>query len=250
MEELEDGVLCVRGLAPPQSTEPPRNPCPPDHPRASHGLPFDSIHSCWRYAGKSRNALAVREPPPGVSTPRKLRYHTASSPAITGRFPPSAVREKCSSSAWKPARSERKPFAPSATTSERARRGAEGRAAADPVPEAGACARARSRFARQPRRSQAAPTKWALQVPRRRAPTRAKPRAALAFSMVSSVDIVFETTTNIVSSGWSPSSARPPAPPGSTFATKRSPPAPEAAVRRSALRRPSPARGRSLRSRG
>ena len=65
-------------------------------------LPFDSIVSCWRYAGK-RFRYCSYGITPMVWAPKKSPYHTASRPISTGRFSASGAVRKCSSIAWKPA---------------------------------------------------------------------------------------------------------------------------------------------------
>ncbi len=52
---------------------------------------------------------------PAVWVPKKSRYHTASRPSSTGRFRSSGAVRKCSSIAWKPARSAANCSGPIAT---------------------------------------------------------------------------------------------------------------------------------------
>ena len=77
-------------------------------------FPFDSIVSCCRYAGK-RFRYWLYGMTPNVCAPKKSAYQTHSIPMSTGRLRSSGVVRKCSSIAWKPARSSRKRSGPIAS---------------------------------------------------------------------------------------------------------------------------------------
>ena len=81
-------------------------------------LPFDSIVSCWRYAGK-RSRYWLYGMTPTVCAPKKSAYQTLRRPMSAGRFRSSGVVRKCSSIAWKPASRSRNPAGPIASMVER-----------------------------------------------------------------------------------------------------------------------------------
>ena len=81
-------------------------------------FPFDSIVSCWRYAGK-RFRYWLYGITPTVCAPKKSAYQTQSRPMSDGQVALDGVSRKCSSIAWKPASSSRKPSGPIASIVER-----------------------------------------------------------------------------------------------------------------------------------
>ena len=81
-------------------------------------FPFDSIVSCWRYAGK-RFRYWLYGMTPTVWAPKKSAYQTQRRPMSAGRLRSSGVSRKCSSIAWNPASRSRKASGPIASIVDR-----------------------------------------------------------------------------------------------------------------------------------